>query len=163
MAQAEVPPPPEADGYRLAFASPFDLRAIHRLERIVFPGEAYGYLDLLMLLLAPGMVNLKIVAPDSTLVGFVSGGRLFRVGRTWIMTIGVHPAHQRRGLGRWLLEACESLLPDRTIYLTVRTDNHRAITLYRLNGYREVGIKPGYYGNGQPGIEMRKDRPAGAG
>ncbi len=159
MTHEDNSPPPEADGYRLAFASLFDLRAIHRLEQVLFPGDAYGYLDLLMLLIAPGMVNLKVVAPDGALIGFVSGGRLFRLGRTWIMTIGIHPAHQGRGLGRRLLAACESLLPDRTIYLTVRADNTRALTLYRLNGYREVGLKPGYYGNGQPGIEMRKDRP----
>lgn len=159
MTEPETVPPLEADGYRLAFASPRDLRAIHRLEQIIFPGEAYGYFDLLMLLLVPGMINLKIIAPDGGLVGFVSGGRLFRIGRTWIMTIGVHPAHQGRGLGRWLLAACESLLPDRTIYLTVRADNFRALALYRRNGYREVGVKPGYYPGGQPGIEMRKDRP----
>jgi ribosomal-protein-alanine N-acetyltransferase len=135
-----------------------DLGAVHTLERAVFREDAYGYVDVLLLLLAPGMINLKLIGPGETLVGFVSGGRLLHMGRTWIMTIGIHPDHQRRGLGRHLLEACEALLPDREVFLTVRESNHRAMRLYQLAGYYQVGTRPGYYTGGEAGIEMRKVR-----
>ncbi|GAB4572568.1 MAG: hypothetical protein Kow0077_12300 [Anaerolineae bacterium] len=146
------------EGYRISFAGWRDLLAVYRLEQVIFPQDAYGYFDLLVLLLAPGMVNLKITATDGALVGFASSGRLFRLGRTWIMTIGVHPAHQGRGLGRELLAACESLLPDPEIYLTVRESNTRARRLYLLAGYEQVRVKPRYYPGGETGIEMCKRR-----
>ncbi|MBN2470152.1 MAG: GNAT family N-acetyltransferase, partial [Anaerolineae bacterium] len=96
--------------YQVTYAGLRDLRAIHDLERLVFPLDSYTYGDLLFLLLVPGMISLKLTDEHGALIGFVSGGRILGMGRTWIMTIGVHPAHQRRGLGRMLLDRCEALL-----------------------------------------------------
>lgn len=146
------------DGYRLVRAGVRDLGAIHALEQAVFLEDSYSRIDVLLLLLAPGMINLKMIAPDGRLVGFVSGGRMFHLGRAWIMTIGVHPDYQRRGLGRALLEACEGLLPDEEVFLTVRESNFRAQRIYRLAGYQPVTTRPGYYPGGEAGIEMRKVR-----
>jgi ribosomal-protein-alanine N-acetyltransferase len=145
-------------GYAVKFASLRDMRAIYHLERAAFTADSYNYLELLVLMLSPGMVNLKALAPDGSPVGYVAGGKLLGLGRTWIITIGVHPEHQRQGVGRCLLETCEALLRSPAIYLTVRKSNERAIVMYMRSGYRRVGIKPGYYTNGETGIEMRKDR-----
>ncbi len=142
----------------MSFAGLRDLRAIYHLERLVFPLDSYTYTDLLFLLLVPGMVNLKLTDADGALIGFVSGGRILGMGRTWIMTIGVHPDHQRRGLGRMLLDRCEALLPDPEVYLTVRESNQRAMRIYQKAGYRLVRLKPGYYPGGEAGLEMCKTR-----
>lgn len=149
---------PAANGYTLHRASLRDLRAIHRLERQTFTNDAYTYFDLLILFLGPGMVNLKLVDSAGRLVGFVAGGQLLGRGRTWIMTIGIHPEHQGRGLGRWLLAECEAQLTDPLLYLTVRVSNERAIHLYRKTGYRQMGVKQRYYMDGESGLEMRKER-----
>lgn len=145
------------EGYTITRAALWDLPAIRQFERLIFPQDSYTYLDLLLLMIS-GMTNLKLVGPGGELVGFVSGGRLFWMGRTWIMTIGIHPQHRRRGLGRILLETCEQRLADREIYLTVRESNRRAKRIYEVAGYRPVLLKPAYYPGGEAGIEMRKVR-----
>ena len=145
------------DDYRIVPAALWDLPAIQRLERVIFPHDAYTRFDLLLLFLNPHMVNLKMLTPDGGLVGFASGGRLLGLGKTWIMTIGIHPDHQRRGLGRRLLAMCEARVRERPIYLTVRASNDRALALYRRNGYRQVRVKYRYYVDGETGLEMRKD------
>ncbi len=151
----------EPSTYRIVRATWRDIRAVRRLELAVFPKDAYAYPELWMLLVWPGGVNLKAVAADGSLVGFVSGGRMAGGGRTWIITLGVHPDHRRRGLGRRLLEACEARLSDPTIYLTVRAGNTPAILLYEQMGYRRLRTRPGYYPDGEDGVEMRKDRLLG--
>ena len=144
------------EGYQIREAGLRDLRDIRRLEQLIFPQDSYSYTDLLLLLLIPGMHNLKLVDDNGALIGFVSGGRLMGAGRAWIMTIGVHPDHQRRGLGRMLLERCEALLPYAEVYLTVRQTNLRAMRIYQKAGYRLVRVKEAYYPDGEAGIEMVK-------
>ena len=62
---APYPAPLEA-GYALRRATVFDLRAVYRLERLIFPRDAYPYADLFLLFVLPGMLNQKIVAPDGS-------------------------------------------------------------------------------------------------
>ncbi|MBN1202909.1 MAG: GNAT family N-acetyltransferase [Anaerolineae bacterium] len=135
-----------------------DLRAMHRLEHLIFPRDAYTYFDLTLLLLLPGAVNLKVTAPDGTLAGFVSGMRALNPRRGWIVTLGIDPAHQRRGLGRHLLTTCEQRLKRPCIRLTVRAGNTPAITLYKHSGYQLIRRKPGYYLDGETGLIMEKWR-----
>ena len=148
------------NNYRIEPAGWRDTLAIYRLERIVFPRDTYLPPEILFLLLWPGIRNLKVVTPGGGVVGYISAGKLPGGGRTWIMTIGVHPDHQRRGLGSRLLATVEAALTSPTIYLTVRASNTAALRLYERAGYRRVGVKHGYYADGEDGIEMRKDRPA---
>lgn len=145
-----------AQGYRLQRATLLDLRAVYRLERVIFPFDAYAYLDLAALFVFPGMRNLKVVAPDNSLAGFVSAGPARMRQRGWIITLGVAPAHQRRGIGRWLLEEAEQRMGRPEMRLTVRASNVPAITLYRRAGYAVVERKPGYYRNGETGLVMER-------
>ncbi len=94
---------PDGHGYRLCRATVFDVRAVYRLERAIFPLDAYPYLDLILLFFWPGIINMKVVAPDGSLAGFVSATRNFLRPRGWIITIGVSLSHRRRGLGRLML------------------------------------------------------------
>lgn len=147
---------PTSLGYRLARATLRDLRAIHRLERDIFPFDAYTYADLAILFLFPGIRNLKAVAPDGALAGFVSAGPGRARRRGWIITLGVAPEHQRKGLGRWLLHEAEQRLGRPEMRLTVRASNAPAITLYKRAGYAVVERKPGYYRNGETGLVMER-------
>ncbi len=154
---APYPAPLEA-GYALRRATVFDLRAVYRLERLIFPRDAYPYADLFLLFVLPGMLNQKIVAPDGSLAAFVSATRaLFNRDRAWIVTIGVHPAHRRRGLARHLLALVEERMKVPYVRLTVREGNVPAITLYRDTGYRVAERKLGYYRDGETGLVMEKE------
>jgi ribosomal protein S18 acetylase RimI-like enzyme len=143
-------------GYRLRGATLFDIRAVFRLERVIFPRDAYPYLDLALLFLLPGVSNLKIVAPDGSLAGFVSSMRSWLNQRGWIITLGVAPDHQRNGLGTALLAAAERRMNVPDMRLTVRAGNEPAIALYHNTGYRIIERKPGYYRDGEPGLVMQK-------
>ena len=65
-----------------------------------------------------------------------------------IITIAVHPARRRLGLGEWLLhtliEKGQTLGAD-IATLEVRPSNRAARSLYQKYGFQEVGRRPGYY------------------
>ena len=96
------------------------------------------------------------------LVGY---GGLAVTGPTeaWVNNIAVRRDHQRRGIGRLLLE---SLLEHarsqgaRAVLLEVAADNKPAQTLYDTYGFAIVGRRRGYY---QPSntdaLVMRRDEP----
>ena len=147
----------DIEDYRILPATWHDVSALHRLEQLIFPQDNYLWLEMLWLLIWPGLVNLKAVTPEGTVTGFISGGRLWG-GKMWIITLGVHPNHQRHGLGRRLLTICETRLDAPSIYLTARVSNTPALTLYRQQGYRQVRLRQDYYSGGETGVEMRKDQ-----
>jgi ribosomal-protein-alanine N-acetyltransferase len=67
-----------------------------------------------------------------------------------IQNIAVHPEHQRRGLGRFLLE--EALMRGKRlgakfVQLEVRESNLAAQRLYISMGFRKVGKRKRYYSN----------------
>lgn len=143
-------------GYRVGRATVLDIRAVHRLERVIFPRDAYPYPDLLLLFFGPMITNLKAVAPDGSLAGFVSVAQVWARQVAWIITLGVAPEHQRQGLGRCLMATAEVRLRVPTVRLTVRASNTPAITLYRHTGYTVIDHKVGYYHDGETGLVMEK-------
>lgn len=154
--------PPAAAAYQIEPAHIWEVLTLHRLERQIFRQDTYNRLEMLLLFLLPGLINLKLVGPDGQAVGFVSGGQVIG-GKTWIITIGIHPDHRRRGLGRRLLRAIEARLDGHDIYLTVRVSNVGAIQLYESEGYRLARRKYGYYPardgqSNETGLEMVKKR-----
>lgn len=144
--------------YRIVPATYKDAFAIVRLERIVFPLDAYSYLSLTSLLMWPGGVNFKAVDSEGDIVGFVAGSPTWGTRIDWIVTLGVHPDHQGRGLGRRLLTVCEEHLTQPTIRLTVRSSNEPAIKLYLSAGYQKIYVEPRYYSDSEDGIVMEKVR-----
>jgi len=74
-----------------------------------------------------------------------------------LLNIAVHPDCRGRAIGRRLMEAiiAESrTVKARTIFLEVRAGNVGARRLYRHLGFRDLGIRRGYYGPGQDAIVM---------
>jgi [ribosomal protein S18]-alanine N-acetyltransferase len=65
-----------------------------------------------------------------------------------LLNLTVAPEHQRRGHALAMLDELvrESLALDaRRLWLEVRTSNERAQALYRRYGFRDVGMRRGYY------------------
>jgi ribosomal-protein-alanine N-acetyltransferase len=64
-----------------------------------------------------------------------------------IHTIGVDPAHQRRGIGRELLRGLLVVADAAAaaVFLEVRTDNDAARALYEDEGFTVVGLRKRYY------------------
>ena len=78
------------------------------------------------------------------------------IGESHILTLCVHPDHQRNGYGRKILR----LLAERAhkleaseCFLEVRTKNERAISLYKSFGFSVIGERENYY----PGKMGRED------
>jgi [ribosomal protein S18]-alanine N-acetyltransferase len=134
-----------------------DLRAVHTLEKVCFGRDAWGYLDLFMAVVQPGIVRLKAQV-DGNLAGMVIGESRPFEGVGWIASICVHPDYQRRGLGKALLAAAEAALPQNLIKLTVRKSNAPAIALYKQFGYEQLSIWPNYYSGGEDGLVMEKSK-----
>ena len=151
-----LPPPLLPPGYALRRATLLDLRAVHQLERVIFPYDAYPYFDLALLLLTPGVINLKIAAPDGSLAAFVCVTRGLARDRAWIVTLGVSPSHQGRGLGAALMARAEARIGRPCVRLTVRESNQPAIRLYQRIGYAVIERRPGYYRDGEAGLVMEK-------
>lgn len=79
-----------------------------------------------------------------------------------ILTIGVEPALQGRGLGGALLDALLARAGElgcSAVHLEVRADNAAALALYAARGFEPVGTRPGYY-RGADAVLMRALLPA---
>jgi ribosomal-protein-alanine N-acetyltransferase len=65
-----------------------------------------------------------------------------------IITIATNPAMRRLGIGRALMNhAIRQMHSDRVarLFLEVSEDNQTALPLYRSLGFRQVGLRSGYY------------------
>ena len=134
-----------------------DIRAVRRIERAAFedawPARTFetelrnGFADYFLGVL-PG-------SPERVL-GYA--GVWYMPEQLHLVTIGVHPDDQRRGVGgRLLLEvftrAERAELP--TIALEVRASNTSARALYARFGFDEVGTRRGYYqDNGEDAVVL---------
>ena len=139
----------------IAPASLRDFGALRKLEHACFDKDAWPLLDLFAVLTFPHVIRLKAME-DERMVGFVAGDPRHDKGWGWIATIGVDPRHQRRGIGRALLRACELQLKVASIKLTVRMSNQAALALYEKEGYQTVDVWKGYYSDGEDGVVMEK-------
>jgi len=78
-----------------------------------------------------------------------------------VLNVAVAPEERRRGVARALMLQAEERARGhgaRIATLEVRRSNSAAIELYRSMGYREVGIRPGYYADeGEDAIVMDRD------
>ena len=87
-------------------------------------------------------------------VGRLAGGRIgysvrvMIVDEAHLLPIGVAPAHRGRGFGaRRLRQAMlgAAQAGARTLLLEVRPSNEKALALYRHYGFRQIGVRRGYY------------------
>jgi ribosomal-protein-alanine N-acetyltransferase len=65
-----------------------------------------------------------------------------------LATLAVAPEQRGRGIGGELLDRLLRAALDmgvRSVFLEVRASNEGAIALYRVRGYRHVGVRRQYY------------------
>jgi ribosomal-protein-alanine N-acetyltransferase len=101
------------------------------------------------------------VAPRPRVVGYTCRWRV--TDEVHLLNVAVHP--ERRGLG-YGRELVASVVEEaraavaRVVFLEVRAGNVIARRLYRQLGFRDLGLRRGYYGPGQDAIvmELRLDR-----
>jgi ribosomal-protein-alanine N-acetyltransferase len=75
-----------------------------------------------------------------------------------IIHIATHPETRRRGAARALVTALvahAATARSRLLLLEVRRSNRPAIRLYRAFGFTAMGVRRGYYADGEDAIEMR--------
>lgn len=130
---------------------------MRHLEQVCFPLDAWPLWDLIGVLTFPNVVRLKADLAGR-MVGFIAGDIRDHEKTSWIATIGVLPEYRGQGLGKRLLEACESKLPTDRIRLCVRISNEGAIQLYRQNGYGTLTTWTRYYEDGEDALVMEKIR-----
>jgi ribosomal-protein-alanine N-acetyltransferase len=92
------------------------------------------------------------LATPSQVIGFIIGQ--IAADESEILTIGVDPAHQKRGIGKLLVEGLLRAVRRaevRRVFLEVATDNSAALNLYSKQGFVPSGVRKAYYA--RPGKE----------
>ena len=77
-----------------------------------------------------------------------------------ITSIAVHPIHQRKGLGKFLLSNLikrSSTLQTNQIYLEVRDSNEPAKAFYKSMGFKTIGIRSNFYKDGSDALLLTKE------
>lgn len=134
----------------------WDIPAVHALELELFPTSPWSEAQFWGELAAEH--RLLFVAKDEAQVVGYAGINIGDL-EAEIMTIAVHPEHQRRGLGsafmRAMLEPAEAA-GVRHVLLEVEVGNDAAVTLYEHFGFIRNGVRPNYYGPGIDALLMER-------
>jgi [ribosomal protein S18]-alanine N-acetyltransferase len=122
-----------------------DLPEVMVLERLLFREDAWSeraYREEL----ACDARHYVVVEDAGRLAGWA--GLAAAGGQGDVLTIGVRPELQGRGIGARLLTALLEEAVARgclEVFLDVRADNERARSLYERFGFVPVGVRRGYY------------------
>lgn len=140
---------PPADAVRLVRGRSADLPAVMAIMNAAFEprfGEAWTRSQCAGILPMTG-VSLMLARDNGREqpLGFA----LFRnvAGDSELLLLAVAPDHQRRGIGRLLLEQFIDCARDSAasrVHLEVR-DGNPAIEMYRSAGFKPAGRRPNYY------------------
>ena len=74
-----------------------------------------------------------------------------------LLNLAIEPALRRRGIGAALLSRALDFARERgvkMVFLEVRRGNREARALYLRFGFREMGVRPRYYEDGEDAIVM---------
>lgn len=133
-----------------------DLGQVARIQSVSFRRDlAYKHWMLAFFWLMPGVTFLVTREGDRVTGCIISDTHR---GRIRIMNIAVHPDYRHRGIGRQLMHAVMDKRPTTSVVLMVQDHNTPAQQLYERLGFVRTGYHPGYYGSGNPGIEMTLKR-----
>lgn len=132
------------DLLRLRKMHPSDLETVLKIEALnyEFPWSEGVFKDCFR---AMNYVNWVCEAPNDSIVGYCIISVM--AGEAHVMNISVSPDFQRQGAGRKMLNHLIEYARPRAekLFLEVRPSNPGAIDLYRKTGFREIGVRKGYY------------------
>ncbi|HWQ46975.1 MAG TPA: N-acetyltransferase [Longilinea sp.] len=132
-----------------------DLNGLRKLEQECFGDDAWPLIDLITVLMLPGIVRLKAEV-DGVFAGFVAGDPNTGEKVGWITTIGVAPEFRRMGIASALLETCEERMGMARVRLSVRKNNLPALAMYRSFGYIQHEVWPKYYQDGEDALVLER-------
>ena len=122
-----------------------DLSMIEEMEQILF-SSPWRLEDFLYEINENAFSHNYVVEDNNEIVGYV--GLWIMYEQSQITTIGVHPKHQRKGIGQMMMEKMiEESLNNHcvTMSLEVRVSNDKAIALYKKYGFETVALRKNYY------------------
>ncbi len=131
--------------------NPADVDAVMRIEQCVHahPWTRGNFTDALN----SGSIC-KVYETEGMMLGYFV--LMPAVDEAQLLNISIAAEHQRKGLGRKLLDETMEMargLGMLRMLLEVRPSNAAALGLYRDAGFREIGLRRGYY----PGGNERED------
>lgn len=140
---AEVPAPSET-AIELAPMLIGDLDAVVEIERnaYAFPWTRGNFIDSL----AAGYDARVLRDATGAMLGYWIA--MAGVQEMHLLNITVAPRHQSRGYARLMLDRLIRHVAERgdeQLWLEVRPSNERARALYERYGFRQVGLRKGYY------------------
>ena len=115
-----------------------------------------GYKSQLLVASAPACLGGS--RPPPVLLGYFVAMK--GVDEVHLLNLTVAPTHQRQGWGRVMLDALSIWARAQGagwLWLEVRVGNARARLIYERYGFREVGLRPGYYPAGGKEPAGRED------
>jgi len=101
------------------------------------------------------VVAVEEALPRPQVIGYTCRWRV--TDEVHLLNVAVHPERRGLGYGRELVSAVvgeAEAARVRVIFLEVRAGNVVARRLYRLVGFKDLGVRRGYYGPGQDAIVM---------
>jgi [ribosomal protein S18]-alanine N-acetyltransferase len=120
-----------------------DIEEVMRIEHGIYhyPWTAGNFIDSL---------NFRYVCRVAELDGAMIGYAVLMpaLDEAHLLNIGIAAAHQCKGIGSDLLERMMAIAREsgmRRVLLEVRPSNVAALALYRKGGFREIGLRRGYY------------------
>lgn len=139
-------------GFTIRKAGLTDIKAIFAIEKASFPTPWSRWIFLAEL--TQPVSHFLVVGPAPPEPWQLWGYLVFWVvaDEMHLLNLAVHPEQRGRGLGRTLLT--EALAQARAqgaqvAWLEVRPSNGPARALYASFGFKEVGLRPGYYDDTQ--------------
>jgi ribosomal-protein-alanine N-acetyltransferase len=107
-----------------------------------FPWTRGNFLDSLR----AGYEMQGLATPRAGLIGYFVA--MHGVEELHLLNLSVAPAEQHQGHARYMLDALRALARERRaaqLWLEVRLSNERARALYERYGFRNIGLRRGYY------------------
>jgi len=101
------------------------------------------------------VVAVEEAVPRPQVIGYSCRWRV--TDEVHLLNVAVHPERRGLGHGRALVGAViaeSEVARTRVVYLEVRAGNVIARRLYRQLGFKDLGVRRGYYGPGQDAIVM---------
>jgi ribosomal-protein-alanine N-acetyltransferase len=101
------------------------------------------------------VVAVEEAVPRPQVIGYTCRWRV--TDEVHLLNVAVHPERRGLGHGRALVGAVVAeaeTARTRVVYLEVRAGNVIARRLYRQLGFKDLGVRRGYYGPGQDAIVM---------
>ena len=145
--------PQRAVALRIRAAGITEAVIVARLHAECFE-TAWSAEEFAKLLAMPGAAA-ALAMDGSEPVGFILARRA--ADETEIITVGTIPSHRRRGVAKALIDhQCTEAIH---CFIEVARSNAAACALYAAHGFREAGVRRGYYETtGEDAIIMRKDQ-----